>query len=75
MHAGKGPRSRRERREKREERREKPPTSEPSLGQHQSTFNGAKKIHLISEKLILAVAKERFERTIAAAVAELAMAG
>eukprot|EP01045_Picozoa_sp_COSAG04_P011457 COSAG04_NODE_738_length_10699_cov_72.861604_11_plen_298_part_00 len=41
-------------------------TSEPLLGQHQCTFNGAKKIHLVSEKLILAVAKERFERTITA---------
>ena len=33
-------------------------------------WNRAKKIHLISEKLILAVAKERFERTIAAAQAK-----
>ena len=59
-----------ETRKKREERREKReegvlPTSEPSLNPLRVCWNRAKKIHLISEKLILAVAKERFERTIA----------
>ena len=59
-----------ETRKKREERREKReegvlPTSEPSLNPLRMCWNRAKKIHLISEKLILAVAKERFERTIA----------
>ena len=58
-----------ETRKKREERREKReegvlPTSEPSLNPLRMCWNRAKKIHLISEKLILAVAKERFERTI-----------
>ena len=63
LETGKGPRSRRERREKREERKEKriAPTSEPSLNPLRMCWNRAKKIHLISEKLILAVAKERFE--------------
>ena len=41
-------------------------TSEPSLNPLRMCWNRAKKIHLISEKLILAVAKERFERTISA---------
>ena len=57
---------REERREKREKRRGVLPTSEPSLNPLRMCCNRAKKIHLISEKLILAVAKERFERTIAA---------
>ena len=58
-----------ETRKKREERREKReeevlPTSEPSLNPLRMWWSRAKKIHLISEKLVLAVAKERFERTI-----------
>ena len=59
-----------ETRKKREERREKReegvlPTSEPSLNPKPLPCAHVKKIHLISEKLILPVAKERFERTIA----------
>ena len=50
-----------------------PPTSEPSLNPLRMCWNRAKKIHLISEKLILAVAKERFERTIACAARAPAM--
>jgi len=38
------------------------PASEPSLNPLRMCWNRAKKIHLISEKLILAMAKERFER-------------
>ena len=58
-----------ETRKKREERREKReeevlPTSEPSLNPKLLPCVRVKKIHLISEKLVLAVAKERFERTI-----------